>query len=452
MLHSPPSFGSPLHKDSILNFLRRALGGLALLTVCDVEANNLQAEDWPQFRGPRSNNVSADQSIPTRWSETENLAWQVDLPGAGSSSPIVIADRVYVTCYSGYGVPSGGSNDLQKLTRHLVAINRMDGKILWNKTVPAEQPEDSYQGFISEHGYASGTPVSDGERIYCFFGKSGVVAFDRDGKQLWQTNVGKDSSSRRWGSGSSLLLFKDSVIVNASEESLSIRALDKLTGKEQWKAAGSALELTYATPVAVTMKSGETDIVLAVPGEIWGLNPSNGKLRWFAEHSLTGNISPSVIVDGEQLFIFGGFRSSGSLAMKVGGEGDVTKSSLVWTSRNSSYVATPALHGGHLYWIDDRGSAHCVDAKSGELVYRERVSELSSGGRPVYASPVVIGDKIYVTSRYDGTFVLPARPQFEVLARNQFASDKSDFNPSPAVSDGQLFIRSNRRLYCVAKK
>jgi len=435
-----------------LNLLRRAFWGLALLAAFDVQSDNLLAEDWPQFRGPRSNNVSVDQSIPTRWSETENLAWQVDLPGAGSSSPIVIGDRIYVTCYSGYGIPSGSAGDINKLTRHLVAIHRADGKILWNKTIPAEQPEDSYQGFISEHGYASGTPVSDGERVYCFFGKSGVVSFDRDGKQLWQTNVGKDSSNRRWGSGSSLLLVKDSVIVNASEESLSIRALDKLTGKEQWKAAGSALELTYATPVAVTMKSGEVDLVLAVPGEIWGLNPSNGKLRWFAEHSLTGNISPSVIVDGEQLFVFGGFRSSGSFAMKAGGEGDITKSSLVWTSRNSSYVATPALHGGYLYWIDDRGSAHCVNAQSGELVYRERVPDLSSGGRPVYASPVVIGDKIYVTSRYDGTFVLPASPKFEVLARNQFAGDKSDFNPSPAVSNGQLLIRSNRRLYCVAQK
>jgi outer membrane protein assembly factor BamB len=410
----------------------------------------VSADDWTQFRGPHGSGVSTDTNLPLRWSDTENLRWKVELPGAGSSSPIVVGDRIFVTSYSGYGVPKTNGGDLKSLQRHLVCVNRTDGKIRWTKTISAELPEDGYQGYISEHGYASNTPVADNERVYCFFGKSGVIAFDLEGTQLWKTNVGHESSNRRWGSGASLILFKDLVIVNASEESQSIRALDKKTGREVWKAEGAAMELAYGTPSVVTPGDNRADVVIAIPGEVWGLNSETGKMRWFAEHQLTGNICPSIVADGQTVYVFGGFRSAGSLALRVGGEGNVTKSQIHWSSRNSSYVATPLLHDGHLYWIDDRGQAFCVSAKTGELAYRERVTELTSGGRSVYASPVVADGKIYVPSRWDGVIVLPAKPEYRVLAQNRFAGDESDFNATPAISHSQLILRSNRFLYCVA--
>lgn len=410
------------------------------------------AADWPQFLGPHGAAKAADANLPVEWSDAKNLRWKTELPGPGSSSPIVVGDRVLVTCYSGEGTSQSNSSGSGALRRHLVCMNRNDGSIRWTATLDAEQPEDGYQGYLTEHGYASSTPTSDGERVYCFFGKSGVAAFDLDGKQLWITGVGKDSSNRRWGSAASLVLHKNLVIVNASEESRSIRALDKATGKEVWKAAGSALELAYGTPSVVTLKDGSTEIVVAAPGEIWGLNPDNGKLRWYMEHLLTGNVTPSVVVDGETLYVFGGFRSSGSFSMRAGGRDDVVKTHLGWSSRNSSYVATPALHGGHLYWVDDRGQAFCCSAATGELVYRERVEGLSSGGRPVYASPIAAGDKLYVPTRWSGVLVLAAEPKFRVLAQNRFVDDETDFNASPAISDGELFLRSNRRLYCVSSK
>jgi outer membrane protein assembly factor BamB len=414
------------------------------------------AADWVQFRGPNGTGISSDTNVPLKWSETENLLWKVELPGPGSSSPIVAGDRIFVTCYSGYGIPKSNGGDIKSLQRHVVCVGRSAGKILWTATVAAELPEDGYQGYISEHGYASNTPVTDGERVYCFFGKSGVFAFDLDGKQVWHVEVGKESSNRRWGSAASLILYKDSVIVNAAEESQSIRALDRKTGEERWKAAGAALELAYGTPALVTLKDGGQELVAAVPGEVWGLNPDTGKMRWFAEHQLTGNICPSAVVDGETVYLFGGFRSSGSLALKAGGTKDgtkdVTKSHLLWSSRNSSYVATPVLHEGHLYWINDQGQAFCVDAASGELAYRERVAEIEGGGRPVYASPVIANGMIYVPTRWNGVLVLPAKPKYEVLAQNRFVSDESDFNATPAISNGELFLRSNRFLYCVAKK
>ena len=431
--------------------LQRSLA-LLLLVVITQGAGVSSAADWAQFRGPSASGLSADSKLPKTWSDTSNLSWKVELPGPGSSSPIVIGERVFVTCYSGYGVPKSNGGDLKSLQRHLVCVDRTNGQIRWTKTVAGKLPEDGYQGYITEHGYASGTPVADDERVYCFFGKSGVVAFDFEGNQLWQTSVGKESSNRRWGSGASLILHKDILIVNASEESQSVRGLDKRTGKEVWNAPAATLELAYGTPSVVTLKDQRQELVVAVPGEVWGLHPETGKLRWFAEHSLTGNICPSIIADGETIYVFGGFRSAGCLAVRAGGKGDVTKTHVNWTSRNSSYVATPVLHNGHLYWISDNGQAFCLESKTGKLVYRERVTELKAGGRPVYASPVVADEKIYIPSRWDGVVVLAAQPVYKVLAQNKFTDDDSDFNGSPAISQNQLFLRSNRYLYCIANK
>jgi len=337
------------------------------------------------------------------------------------------------------------------LERHLVCVNRKDGTIAWKKTLSAEQPEDDYGGYLTEHGYASNTPVTDGESVFAFFGKSGVLAFDLDGKPLWHVIVGKESSNRRWGSAASLVLYKDTVIVNASEESRSILALDKATGQEVWSAPADSLELAYGTPSVVKLPNGDTELVIALPSEVWGLNPDTGKLKWFAATKLTGNVCPSIVVGDGVVYAFGGYRSSGSHAIRLGGKGDVTDSHMIWSSRNSSYVATPLLHEGHLYWVDDRGQAFCVEAESGDLVYRERLRGVSSGGRPFYASPILVGDKLCVVSREDGTFVFAAKPEFELLAQNQLASDETDFSGTPAVSNGQLFIRSGKFLYCISE-
>ena len=417
----------------------------------DAKGTHAQGADWVQFRGPLSTGVSTAVHLPLTWSETENLRWKAELPGAGASSPIVLGDRIFVTCYSGYGLPKSNGGDMKSLQRQIVCISRDSGQTLWASTVSGELPEDQYQGYLSEHGYASGTPVTDGERVYCFFGKSGVVAFDLEGNQLWKSGVGKESSNRRWGSGASLILYKNMVIVNASEESQSIRALDQKTGKEVWKAAGAAMELAYGTPALVELAGGRTDLVVAVPGETWGLNPDTGKIRWFEEHTLTGNICPSIVADRETVYVFGGFRSAGSLALRLNGGTDSKKAKVLWTSRNSSYVATPALFEGHLYWVDDRGQAFCINAKTGEPVYRERVSGLDAGGRPVYASPIVADGKIYVPSRWNGVLVLAAKPKYEVLAQNRFASDESDFNATPAICGSDVILRSNRFLYCVGE-
>jgi outer membrane protein assembly factor BamB len=405
---------------------------------------------WSRFRGPNGLGISLDTDIPTRWSDTENVRWRVALPGAGSSSPILTDRLVLVTSYSGYGDKQPGSID--QLRRHITCIERSTGQTLWTQSKDAVQPEDPYQGMgVPEHGYATNTPVTDGERVFAFFGKSGVVAYDMSGTELWQTSVGTESGNRGWGTASSLILYRDLVIVNASEESQSVQALDQATGKQVWIAAASSLELAYGTPIIASVNSDRDDLILAVPGEVWGLNPNTGKLVWFAKTSLTGNVSPSVLLDGERVIVFGGYRSSGSTAIRIGGQGDVTESHVEWTSRNSSYVSTPVLVDGVLYWIDDRGTFYACSAKDGELLHRARVTGVESRDRPVYASPVAIHQTLYFQTRHDGMIVAAAQPKLQIVSQNRFESDTSMFNATPAVGNGELFLRSNTSLVCIAK-
>ena len=354
-----------------------------------------------------------------------------------------------MTCYSGYGDGSDGA--MEKLQRHLVSIERATGKVLWSKSVAAEMPEDAYGGFLTEHGYASNTPATDGERVYAFFGKTGVVAFDFEGREVWRVNVGKESGNRRWGSGASLMLVGDKVIVNASEESQSIRALDKATGREVWKAPSASLELCYSTPAAMDV-GDRTDLVLAVPGELWGMNPDTGKLRWFAETRLSGNVSPSVLISDGMIYVNGGFPRLGAAAVKGGGKGDVTESAVVWSSQNASYVPSPVISDGHLYVANDQGFALCLNAKDGSLVYKERLPGASAtgrGGKPFYASAVLANGLVYAVSRQNGTFVFDAKPTFKLVAHNKLAADSSQFNGTPAIVDGQIFLRSDRAIYCI---
>lgn len=403
----------------------------------------LTSQDWAAFLGTGGKAHSTD-SVPTTWSESENLLWKQDLPGSGSSSPIIVGNRVLLTCYVAGG--SGG-----KAKRQVLCFDKTDGTQLWSVDYPIDYREDAFNGYLTEHGYASNTPVSDGQNIYVFLGKGGVHRISLEGEKDWSYDAGKGSSNREWGSGSSLVLYKNLIIVNAAEESKAIIALDKTTGKEVWRQDADMLELTFGTPRIVSLENGDDELVISVPGEVWGLNPATGKLNWFAESDLTGNVSPSVIFDGQTVYGFGGYRSSGSFAVKVGGKDDVTDSNMVWESRSTSYVATPLLHEGRFYWIDDKGIANSSSATDGKSIYRERVKGMK-GGRPVYASPVLIGDYIYVVSRRGGTFVYSPGDNFELIAQNVFASDDTDFNASPAVSANKLYLRSDQAIYCVAQQ
>jgi outer membrane protein assembly factor BamB len=416
---------------------RSLAGALALAVLAAAHAG----QDWPQFRGPGGAGADAEGQPPLTWSSGSNVKWKTPLPGAGSSSPIVVGGRVFVTCYRGDGPAN--------LSHHLLCVDRASGKVAWTADVPGAAGEDAPRGYLTEHGYASSTPASDGKAVYVFFGKVGILAFGLDGTKLWQASVGTESDEKRWGSGASPVLCDGKLIVNAARESRSIRALDCGTGKELWKAEGSRLELSFATPAVVRAPGGRTDVVVSMPGEVWGLNPNNGKLYWLARIRSEGNVVPSVVGGVGLAFLTGGFTGKGTTAVRLGGAGDVTGTHVLWSIPQSSYVPTPFLLDGRLLWVNEDGIVHAVDAKTGGLLYRQRLAGVSGGhGRPVYASPVAPGDRVYAVTRRAGVYVLEGGAEFKQLARNE-PLDDSDFNATPAVSGRQLFLRSNRCLYCL---
>ncbi|MEK7995640.1 MAG: PQQ-binding-like beta-propeller repeat protein, partial [Planctomycetota bacterium] len=257
------------------------------------------AGEWAGFRGPGVRGSSPETGLVTTWSETENLKWKTPLPGPGSSSPILWGDKVFVTCYSGYGADKDNPGDPSNLKRHLLCINAADGKVLWDKSVPAVQPEVPYNGRIQEHGYASHTPATDGQHVYVFFGKSGVLAFDFQGNQLWQHSVGTDSDKMKWGSASSVTLCGDLVIVNAWDESKTLYALNKRDGSEVWKQDLPGAELTFSTPVPADLSQGQHELILVLPMEIWGLDPQTGQKLWWIKTTMKGLVTGTPLVVGE---------------------------------------------------------------------------------------------------------------------------------------------------------
>ncbi len=418
---------------------------LACATILALFSVDLTGSDWLRFRGPDGSGVVVDATgLPVRWSDDEGLAWKVALPGPGSSSPIVAGTRIFLTCYSGYGVERDGGGDQSALRRHVLCVDAKSGKIAWNTPIESKLPEAAYRGIgIPNHGYASSTPVADSERVYAFFGRTGVVALDHAGRILWRAAVADDPGTHGFGSAASPILVDDLLIVPASVECESLIAYDKKSGEEKWRSPSYGS--WWGTPLVVET-GGRKELVVNVPDEIWGLNPRNGKLRWYAEAFQARALCASPVAAGGVIYAIGG-RDNGSVAVRAGGRGDVTKSHVVWSGRSGSYVPSPVVLDGHIYWVDDRGIVHCVKADSGEAVYRPQRLD---GARGVYASLFAADGKLYAVSRREGTWVLDAKPEFKVLAHNTFESDRSDFNASPAVAGGRLLLRSDRFLYAIA--
>ncbi len=401
--------------------------------------NDLVSKDWVRFRGPAADG-SSDAQVPLKWSQTENIAWKTPMPGPGASSPIVLGDRIYLTAYSGYAVPDHPGGSLDQLKRHLIAMQLSDGKVVWDKALAAKLPEEAQ---IRDHGYAANTPVADEEMVYTFLGKSGVVAFDHNGNQKWEASVG--TKMHGWGTASSPILYNDLLIVNASVESDSLVALDRKTGQEKWRAPG--IKESWNTPVIVTAPSGRKELIVAIVGKVLAFNPDNGQPLWSCNTNITWYMVPSPVVADGVVYYLGGRDGIVSLAVRAGGSGDVTSSHRLWTSNKGSNVSSPVYHDGHLYYMNDqRGTAYCAKADSGENVYEQRLDRAGQ----VYSSALLASGRVYYLTRDGKTFVVAANPKFEQLAVNELR-DGGQFNGSPAVAGNQLLIRSDKFLYCIGK-
>jgi outer membrane protein assembly factor BamB len=443
------------------------------------------AADWPGYRGPKGNGVSdeKDLSLPAG---KDSLLWKIKLPGPGASGPIAVGDKLFVTCYTGYGTavtggmgkggfgkgfgkggfgPGGGKPDpadlaaQKKLRLVLLCLDSKKGDVLWQKDVEPKLPENTFGGMIREHGYATSTPATDGERIYVFFGKTGVIAFDLDGKQLWHADVG--AGLNFFGMAASPLLYKDQVIVNASIESGALIGLNKKSGKEIWRTKN--IGQCWGSPILAETDDARHEVVLSLPGKVAGYDPLTGKELWHCKGIPTGGkgggggfggggyggtySSPSA--DKGIVYVSGGGGPAGPptvLAVRAGGKGDVDATHVVWRQKAGTSYTAPIVRGDYVYFVD--GTVTCLRADTGKVVYKERLYD----SRGEYVSPVAVGDKLIVLTRFDGLFVVAAGKDFQQLASHEFAGDRSIFNACPAIADGRIYARSNEYLYCLGKK
>lgn len=415
------------------------LAGVSIPAALGQTTPSHTGEAWRQFRGPSGQGVSRNQGLPTTWSATENVAWKTELPGPGASSPIVFGDHIYLTAFSGYAVPGTTGGNLPDLKRHVLCFQRTDGSLRWKRDIPATQPE---QDRVRDHGYASSTPLADSEHLYVFLGKSGAFAFTHDGTQVWHADLG--SGIHGWGSATSPVAYRDLVIFNASVESGALVALDRRTGREVWRANG--MKESWNTPILVPVTDGGQELVVAIAGKVLGFDPASGTQLWSCDTGIAWYMVPSLVHDGDRVYCIGG-RTGGGLAVRAGGRGDVTQTRRAWTLNKGSNVSSPLFHEGHLYFLHENlGVASCVEASSGNLIYEERIA----GAGQFYPSPILADGRIYCVSRRGTVFVLAAKPQFELLARNELG-DRSSFDASPAVDGNRLLLRSDRFLYCLGR-
>ncbi|MDG2221730.1 MAG: PQQ-binding-like beta-propeller repeat protein [Rubripirellula sp.] len=413
------------------------------------------ADDWPQFRGLAGLGIATEgKPVPQTWSPTKNLAWKKKLPGPGASSPIIVGGKVFVTCYSGYGVTRERESEIEDLVRHLVCVDLKTGDVVWQRDIHASLPEDSYYDTgVSSHGYASHTPCSDGTNVYCFFGKGGVFAFDVDGNELWQAGVGKESDPPKWGSSSSPILHNGILVITAAAESQSIIGFDKATGQKLWQQEATGLDGMWGTPSLVRVDDSRRDLVMLVPGELWGLDPDSGKLRWHARATSSRQAYTSIISHGPRVFAFSG-QGGGSIALDVGGSGEVSDTNTCWTSTVNAIYASPVYHKSMLY-VFSRGTLSVVDAENGRRLNQVRLKGAKITGNARfgsldYASPVIVGDYLFYLNASGQMYVFRLGKELEQLAVNTTTTEKEIFWGSPAVSDGTIVLRSSKHLYCVS--
>jgi glucose dehydrogenase len=362
------------------------------------------------------------------------MAWKVKLPGPGASSPVIQGDRVYVTCFTG--------TKAKELVRILMCLERKTGKILWEQKRPAPQPENDYTGHLLQHGFATGTPIVEGDRVYVNFCRGGVFAFDRDGKEIWHRELGKFLDS--FGSGSSPTIHGDLLLVNQTTEAGALFALNKKTGETVWrsKLAGDC----WATPVVVEVGDGKKEIVLNCQDGLFGIDPEKGKQLWNCD-TVGGYVSCTPVVHKDVLYLIGSnFGRKRAAAIRAGGRGDVTKTHVLWSNdKVGASYCSPLLIGDRLFFFS--GQATCLNRNTGEVIAQNRLD----GVVQLYSSPIEANGKIVLFTRNQGAYVLSADDKMAVIAHNELG-DTTSINASPAASDGDLLIRTQGYLYCLRKK
>lgn len=408
-----------------------------LSVVTYLSSHQLMAEEWFEFRGPTGQGHSTGKALPIEWSPTEHVIWKTNIPGVGWSSPIVVRNKVYVTT-----AVSEESETSPDQSLRLVCLDLDSGEILWNKEV-FHQTKETAQRIHRKNSHASPTPISDGKVIYVHFGTHGTACLSLDGKVLWKTNELKYQMQH--GNGGSPIIVDDKlVIICDGRGSNFIVALDRNTGKIVWKTernVNGRKKFSFGTPLLITV-NGKKQIVAPGTDVISGHSPEDGKEIWHLDY--TGySVIPRPIYSHGLIFVTTSYDRPSLLAIRPDGKGDVTDTHLAWSNK-SQIPHTPSLLvvGDNLYTISDKGIAQCFDAKTGKLIWKERV------GGNFSASPLHANGKIYFQSEEGETTVIKAGKNYKELGRNHL--DERTL-ASYAVAGDTLLIRTKTQLYRIGK-
>ena len=438
---------------------------IAILTICifalaAVAAIASQPEgfekNWHHWRGPHATGAAIDANPPTTWSETENVRWKVEIPGMGHAAPIIWGDKIFIQTaieikakeeseeddnpFSGFF--GGNKKPLYKFA--LLALNRSDGSILWQKTLREIQPHEGTHGDAT---YASNSPVTDGEHVYAYFGSRGLYCVDMMGNVKWEKDVGTMYKRNTFGEGSSPVLYDNTlVIVQDHERNSFITALDKRTGDVLWKTDRDE-RTTWFSPIIVE-NDGKPQVITTGTNRVRSYDLATGELVWDGD-GLTANSIPSPVAADGYVYLMSGFRGSAFRAVHLAkAMGDITDSNaIVWEyNRDTPYVPSPLLYKDTIYFLkDNKGILSAFNIKTGEARYGPERLQYISG---VYASIVGAGDRVYIAGRNGTVNVIQHGSKFEILAANKL---DENFNASPAIVGSELYLRGGQYLYCIAE-
>ncbi|MGE3316371.1 MAG: PQQ-binding-like beta-propeller repeat protein [Planctomycetaceae bacterium] len=424
-----PPFDDPAKVEPILRKAGANAGGGKNATATPVRvvmpAPGAEKQ-WPRFRGPTGQGNAVDAVFPLHWSSTENVIWSSEIPGRGHGSPSIWDDRIFITTASKEGDE-----------RSIVCYSRTDGRRLWKYDAPKPKEQEK---LYAKNSCASGTAVTDGENVVAFFGNSGLVCVDVNGKEKWAKDLGIFGTTH--GPGTSPVLYQNKVILiqyqNKGETLFA--AYDKSSGEELWKHARENA-MCWSTPVV--LRIGERDdLVYNSSHHVIGYDPETGEERWRASGS-TREAIPTIVVGGGLIFSTSG-RNGPTFAIRPGGTGDLTESSIAWQAvRGGPHVPSPLYLDGRLYMANDTGIVTCLDAENGKTVWQKRI-----GGR-CSMSPVEAGGKILITNEDGKSYILQAGDRFELLAENDLGEP---ILATPALLDGRIYFRTASRLVCIGEK
>jgi outer membrane protein assembly factor BamB len=436
-------------------------GRVAAVLVMVFVYGSALADDWPAWRGPDGTGLCREKTLPLYWSTNQNVLWRVPLPEPGNSTPIVWGKRVFIT-----------QAIIKENRRTVMCFDRRDGKLLWQAGTTSMEKDSGG----AANPPCTPSPVTDGKRVIAWFGSAGVFCFDLDGRELWRRDLGPQKHG--WGYAASPVIHQNLCLLNFGPGQRSfLIALDKRTGKtvwqydvppmaadakweefggdlKDWKRLGSPTmpEVTgsCATPVVVRA-AGRDEVVVALPLRVMAFAPQTGESLWSCDGLNTGAYSSPFFGDGV-LGVSGSGLRNAAMVIRPGGHGDVTATHRRWhvsPPGSKSCIGSGVISGGRIYQVTLMGFAECLDLQTGRTIWDERLT--GSGARNgSWSSPILAGDRLYVPNQNADVFVLRAGPQFECLATNSIGGEP--MNASLAASDGALFLRTDRRLWCMAER